>query len=156
VVRLEDAETYEKYASELIRLATALVGVSEAEDVVAEAVIRAFASPGWPSVIDGRAYLYRAVLNQARQTQRSYWRRERRERSWSSSEAITDGGVRADVLDAVRRLTTRQRAVIFFTYWQDLDNDEVARLLGTSKRTVQRTLTSARRHLEVLLTCVTD
>lgn len=49
------------------------------------------------------------------------------------------------------RLSTRQRGVIFFTYWHDLSNEEVAELLQISKRTVQRELTAARRRLEVLL-----
>jgi RNA polymerase sigma factor (sigma-70 family) len=70
-----------------------------------------------------------------------------------SDSVVVDGQqVRVEVLEALRRLGVRQRAVIFFTYWHDLESTEVARLLGISSRTVQRELTAARRHLEVLLT----
>lgn len=51
----------------------------------------------------------------------------------------------------MRRLTTRQRAVVYFTYWHELQCSEVAALMGMSPRTVQRELMTARRHLEVLL-----
>ena len=43
-----DVELYEKHGDELIRFATALVGPTDADDVLAEVVLRAFASPAWP------------------------------------------------------------------------------------------------------------
>jgi RNA polymerase sigma factor (sigma-70 family) len=151
-MRERDAEIYAKHADELVRFATVLVGPSAAEDVVADAVTRAFRSPGWPSVENRRAYLFRATLNAARQACRSDWRRVRRDRCLVQDSFEPDGGhVRVEVLDAMRRLTPRQRAVVFFTYWQDLECDAVAALLRTSTRTVQRELTAARRRLEVLL-----
>ena len=61
-----DAEVYEKYADELIRFATTLVGPSDAPDVLSVAVIGALASSQWPRVSNRRAYLYRSVLNAAR------------------------------------------------------------------------------------------
>lgn len=60
-------------------------------------------------------------------------------------------GARSEVLAAMRRLTHRQRAVVFLTYWQDLEATEVASLLHISSRTVERQLAIARRRLEVLL-----
>jgi RNA polymerase sigma-70 factor (ECF subfamily) len=148
-----EAEVYAKYADELVRFATVLVGPSAAEDVVSEAVTRAFGSSGWRSVEHPRAYLFRATLNQARQACRADSRRARREILAVSDSVVVDGQqVRVEVLEALRRLGVRQRAVIFFTYWHDLESTEVARLLGISSRTVQRELTAARRHLEVLLT----
>lgn len=148
----EDVELYEKHGDELIRFATALVGPTDADDVLAEVVLRAFASPAWPTVTERRAYLYRAVLNRAREQRRSDWRRQLRE-----LRAADDGVVagispdRADVMAALGRLTSRQRAVVFLTYWQDLEAAEVAALLDLSPRTVQRQLAGARRRLEVLL-----
>lgn len=147
-----DAEIYGKHADELIRFASVLVGPSAAEDVVADAVSRSFRSAAWPSVQNHRAYLFRATLNAAQQASRADWRRARRDRCLVQDPDRHDGvHVRIEVLDAMRRLTPRQRAVIFFTYWQDLECEEVAALMGTSTRTVQRELTAARRRLEVLL-----
>jgi RNA polymerase sigma factor (sigma-70 family) len=147
----DDDEIYAKCSDELVRFATLLVGPWCAEDVVAEAVTRALSSPGWRAVEHPRAYLFRATLNEARQVWRAERRRIRREHSAHSDVIHSETEVRVEVLAALQRLGMRQRAVVFFTYWQDLEADEVALLLGISKRTVQRELTAARRSLEVLL-----
>ena len=150
-MRAGDEAIYAKYSDELVRFATVLVGPWAAEDVVADAVTRAISSSAWPAVANHRAYLFRVTLNQARQAYRGERRRMQRERRFTSPTGGSDVGVRIEVLQAMSRLSTRQRGVIFFTYWHDLSNEEVAELLQISKRTVQRELTAARRRLEVLL-----
>src|SRR5919109_3083648 len=70
-----DAELYERVSPEMIRFATALVGRADAPDVMSGAVVKALATPGWPAVANRRAYLYRAVFNEA-QT----WLRRARQR----------------------------------------------------------------------------
>lgn len=120
-----DVELYEKHGDELIRFATVLVGPAHAEDTLAEAAMRAFAAPTWPQITDRRAYLFRAVLNQARQQRRADRRRQLREVRASDNRTVTDlSPDRSDVLTALSRLTHRQRAVVFFTYWQDLELSE--------------------------------
>jgi RNA polymerase sigma-70 factor (ECF subfamily) len=146
-----DAETYGKYADELLRFAATLVGPSMAEDVMAHAVMRAFSSPGWPSVENHRAYLYRTVLNEARQLGRAAKRRMLREERAAAHESIDGSHVRAEVLDAMRRLSIRQRAVVFLTYWADLSVDDVSSTLQVSPSTVQRELRAARTNLQELL-----
>ena len=106
----EDAETYEKYADELIRFATALTGPSMAEDVLSDAMLRVFSSPPWKAVRNRRAYLYRAVLNEARQARRSIDRRLRREQAGAGRPASEGFVDRFELLDALRRLSMRQRA----------------------------------------------
>jgi RNA polymerase sigma factor (sigma-70 family) len=54
---------------------------------------------------------------------------------------------RPEVFAAVERLSTRQRAVIFLTYWDDLDPGSVARVLGISEGAVRRHLARARNSL---------
>ena len=61
-----DEQTYRELAAELIRFATALVGPSDAADVMASAFAKAIASRTWTGVLNRRAYLYRAVHNEAR------------------------------------------------------------------------------------------
>jgi RNA polymerase sigma factor (sigma-70 family) len=146
-----DAELYGRHGAELVRFASVLVGPSGADDLVADAVARVFAHPAWPGVTNRRAYLFRAVLNAAREHERSSGRRRRRERLAAPREAIDDRVVRPEVLAAMRSLDPRQRAIVFFTYWQDRTTAEIADELGISTRTVQRELTDARRHLEELL-----
>jgi DNA-directed RNA polymerase specialized sigma24 family protein len=87
-----DAEAYEKYSDELMRFATMLVGPSNAEDVVADAVLRVFASLSWETVANRRAYLYRALIAEASSAGRSTRRRLLRERRLQHATfAVLDG-----------------------------------------------------------------
>ena len=149
-----DAEIYRKYADDLVRFASGLVGPSGAEDVVANAVLRAISGAQWTRVSNQRAYLYRSVLNEATSQHRATTRRLNREIGAHRRETAPgdDGSsVDLDVLIALRRLSERQRAVIHLTYWEDLPVADIASLLDLSIRTVERELTSARKRLEALL-----
>ena len=149
-----DAEIYRKHADDLVRFASGLVGPSGAEDVVANAVLRAVSSAQWVRVSNQRAYLYRSVLNEATSQHRSTTRRLNREiRAHQHDPAPDLGGssVDLDVLIALRQLGERQRAVIHLTYWEDLPVPDIATLLDLSARTVERELASARKRLEALL-----
>jgi RNA polymerase sigma-70 factor (ECF subfamily) len=148
---LDDEDVYVKHAEELLRFAATLVGPSLAEDVVASAVVRAFSSPSWPTVRAHRAYLYRAVLNEARQTARTHRRRILREATVAPPEALAADQVRVDVLDALRRLSLRQRAVVFLTYWADLSAGEAAEVLHVSRATAERDLRVAKTRLKEML-----
>ena len=44
---MSDSEVYGKYAEELVRFATVLVGPDAAADVVSASVISAFGAPAW-------------------------------------------------------------------------------------------------------------
>jgi len=145
-------EAYDKYADELVRFATSLVGPFDADDVTASALVRVLQRSAWRDVADLRPYLFRAVINEARGRRRSADRRMRRETD--AARAVgepTSAFVRVEVLDAIRRLTVQQRAVVFMTYWLYHSAAEVAQTLHVSVRTVERELTRARRALEVLL-----
>jgi DNA-directed RNA polymerase specialized sigma24 family protein len=112
-----DVELYEKHSEELIHFATFLVGPSDASDLVIAAVVRVAGTQAWRSARDPLAYLRRAVLNEARMTVRANRRRHKYEMLSTSMASSTqpddwDGG---DVLDAVDRLSPRQRAVIYLT-----------------------------------------
>ena len=143
----DDADVYARHAPELVRFATVLAGPSGADDLVASAVLNAFSNPGWAGVQNQRAYLYRAVLNEARQEGRATVRRLRREQLVAVPEHSDGPSVRPEVLEAMRRLEPRQRAIVFFTYWQDRSPAEIADDLGVNARTVQRELASARQQL---------
>jgi RNA polymerase sigma-70 factor (ECF subfamily) len=147
----DDACVYEKYAPELMRFAAALVGPSGAEDLLAVAVVEALGSPRWRLVDNKRAYLYRVVLHQAYKARRSAQRRLNRELRVASPAAVDGEVTDWDLMASLRRLTVRQRAVVYFTYWVDLPPTDVADALGVSQRTVERELTIARRRLEMLL-----
>jgi RNA polymerase sigma-70 factor (ECF subfamily) len=142
-----DGEIYEKYADELIRFASGLVGPDDASDVLSGAVLRAFTSPSWPAVTNHRAYLYRGVLNEARMWRRTNQRRLARDDGQRPTDEWWDPEVRPDVRQAVAELDVRSRAVLFLSYWGDLPAEEIAQLLDISVSTVRRDAARAHRRL---------
>ena len=151
MVEMSDEEIYRKYADDLVRFATGLVGPFDARDVVTDSCLRAFRSKGWTDVTNHRAYLYRSVLNQARSHHRSTLRRRLREMRSALPERVSPSEVDVDVLAAVDKLSVQQRASVVLTYWEDLAPGEVAARLGISEGSVKRHLARARARLRELL-----
>jgi RNA polymerase sigma-70 factor (ECF subfamily) len=150
-MRSDDGELWAKHSGELIRFATMLVGPADAEDLLTTAFLDATGSRSWPEVTDRRAYLFRSVANHAHKHRRAYARRLDRELRAAVPDVAADETARTDVLAALQRLTTRQRAVVWLTYWLDLTPTGVADTLGISQRSVERELQHARTRLKGLL-----
>jgi RNA polymerase sigma factor (sigma-70 family) len=151
-ITLTNAEVYEKYADQLVRFATGLVGPSDGGDVMSTAVVNAMWSSGWTSVVNQRAYLYRSVLNEARRHHRDSTRRSTLELQASPSNSAEQlPEIRPDVLAAVARLSLSQRAVVFLAYWEDMRPAEIARHLGLSEGTVHRQLGRGQTRLRRIL-----
>jgi RNA polymerase sigma-70 factor (ECF subfamily) len=147
----DDGEVYRRLAPELIRFATALVGRVDAPDVLSGAIVKALASPRWPNVTNHRAYLYRAVYNEARSWLRRAAQRPAREARASVPDRWELPTLRPDVRQAVAALSVRQRAAIVLTYWADLEPRQVAERLGISEGSVRRHLARARARLRGVL-----
>lgn len=148
-VRCTLEDPYRKWSVDLVGYASALVGSTDASDLVAETfagLVRRGDEP-WAEVRDARAYLFRSVTNSARMHMRSRERRRARESVWSPAlsqgELFSDPEVRA----ALAGLSVRQRAAVFLTYWEDLGAAEVARLMGVSEGAVKRHLARGRSAL---------
>lgn len=147
-----EEDLWREHADELLRFATVLVGPNDAYDVVADAMLRASGQASSPSVTNKRAYLFRAVANRAtdqRRTQRRRWRRDLAAIGPATAAQPDDF---ADVRRAVADLTLSQRAVVYFTYWEDLPERAIAELLQLSPGTVHHTLERARATLRKALT----
>jgi RNA polymerase sigma factor (sigma-70 family) len=144
---MESEALWRAHASELVRYATLLVGPGDAHDVVSTAFLR---------VIDGpvrqaeniRAYLFRAVTNAAIDGQRSSVRRGVRDRYAVLPEIVHPPDTSVDLRRAIALLPVRQRAVVYFTYWEDMDAMEIARTLRITPSTVRRDLRTARAELQ--------
>jgi RNA polymerase sigma factor (sigma-70 family) len=151
MVNQTDAETYEKYAAELLRFATVLVGPEAAPDILAEAFLHALKSKVWPTVVNHRAFLYRCVVTEVRSSRRSFIRRHLLEQRTAPHEAVSDPESQIEVAAALMQLSPRQRAVIYLSYWEDLTNEDIARFLDISVGSVHRHLARARTNLRRLL-----
>jgi RNA polymerase sigma-70 factor (sigma-E family) len=125
--------------TDLLRTAYLLTGSRDAaEDLVQSALLTTMRH--WRTVADPMAYVRRAMVNQ----RTSLWRRV------GSREVLTDvppdratpdgAAGRADrdeLLAALGRLPARMRAVLVLRYWEDLSEEESARMLGCSVGTVK-------------------
>jgi RNA polymerase sigma-70 factor (ECF subfamily) len=148
---LSRGEVFEEYGVELTRFATSMVGPSDAQDVVSDALVRTMWSDSWLGVDNQRAYLYRAVTSQARMNHRTSSRRRDREAKTAQSAVVLSGETGVDVWEALDHLGVMERAVVFLAYWEDLNEVEAAERLGVSERTVRRHLGRARQKLGRLL-----
>jgi DNA-directed RNA polymerase specialized sigma24 family protein len=85
-------------------------------------------------------------------TQRQSRRRERNERA-AAFRDVDYGPTtpQPEVLAAVTELSERQRAVIYLTYWEDLDPRSIADLLNITDGAVRRHLARARKALRKVL-----
>lgn len=146
-----DDRVYRAYAEELTRFANSMVGPGLAPDIVSSAVLRVFTSRAWKNVTNERAYLYKAVANEARSHHRSAARRRAREQRVAVPDRTEMPEVRPDVAAALAILSTQQRAVAFLTYFMDQDESTVGELLGISSGSVRKHLGRARDRLREVL-----
>lgn len=154
MAQLTVEEAYAKWSPDLVSYAAVLVGPDDAADVVAEAFARLVDREAtvWQSVREPRAFLFTATLNAAKMHHRGRVRRERRE--WRHAGPVTVGDALLGdpaVVRALIGLSLQQRAVIYLTYWEDLDVATVASRLGVGTGTVKRQLARARSTLREVL-----
>ena len=140
-----------------IRTAALLGAGDDAEDVVQEAFVKAYAAldrfrPGAPF----RPWLLRIVANEARNVHRAAGRRSARERrAWEQSQplllsrpddpadALLSVERQAALVRGLDRLSPEQRKVVTCRYLLDLDEAETVAVLGWPRGTVKSRLRRA-------------
>jgi RNA polymerase sigma-70 factor, ECF subfamily len=156
------AQIYDLYSPDIYRYAMRLLGnTTLAEDCVSETfsrLLQALASGKGPRDYL-RAYLYRIAHNWIT----DQYRRERPTEALNESlpsetsglEEIADQNMQhSRLLQAIRKLTPDQQQVIALKFWQDWENEEIARTLGKPvgaiKSLQHRALNTLQRHLQEL------
>ena len=133
----------------LSALVARVVGADEAEDVVQEALLRAYL--GLSRLRDPdrfAAWLCGIGINVAKMRRRSLGARARAVAAAGAAPAAAPEADELDVVrDAVAVLAPAQRDVVLLHYVDDLSCDEIARLLGTSPGAVRVRLHRARAQL---------
>ena len=142
------AELVRRHAPMAVRTAALLGAGAEAEDVVQEALVKAYRSLG--RFRDGapfRPWLLRIVANETRNHHRSAVRRGAREQAVAIPEALLDPSEQvaareqqARLLAAVNGLPDRLRVVVTCRYLLELDEAETATTLGLPRGTVKSRL----------------
>jgi RNA polymerase sigma-70 factor (sigma-E family) len=132
----------------MVRLAAMLVDrVDVAEEVVQDAFAAVYER--WANVDTPAAYVRTVVVNRCRDV----LRRRRVAAAITLGRAQEEAEPTGDLLhDALAALPARQRAVLVLRFYEDLPNDEVARLMktrpGTVKSLVHRGLNTLREVIE--------
>lgn len=124
----------------LLRAAWLLTGDwAAAEDLVQTALVRAW--PHWRRLDDepaAEAYVRRVMLNAYLSARRRRWRGETPTADLPEQPApAADADLRGALVDAVRRLPRRQRAVVVLRFFDDLTEAQAASVLGCSVGTVK-------------------
>ena len=124
----------------LLRSATLLTGDRHlAQDLLQDALVKVAAR--WPRLEHGnpdayvRTVLYRDFLHWRRKLRREHVTPDPNPAVASDHATLVDE--RRVILDALRRLPRRQRAVIVLRYFEDLTESETASVLGVSVGTVK-------------------
>ncbi len=143
---------YDKRASDLTRFATLLVGGSDAEDVVSDAMIGVLRAVADRDIQPSAAYLFRTVSNTAKNHLRAQARRRQREHRVVQVKPTDGSDSQAmDLQPLLEHLSDRQREIVFLTYWLDLRPADVADHLDIAEGTVRSQLARARRILRGVL-----
>ena len=153
MVTVDIEAEYRASLRDLLHFTTVLVGPHDAPDVVNEAVTATLQRGSMSTVIDARAYWFRAVANTAAGWHRSRFRRHRREmRATNQGTATADGPATPD--DARRllgALSSQQRTALYLAYWLDWPVDRIADAMGATEGTVKQHLARGRARLKELL-----
>lgn len=148
-VLINDRDIYEAVAPGLMRFATALVGPSDAADVVSSVVVRVLGKRSLASLEKPEAYLMQAVMNEVRQLHRGRTRQQAAVVRVGPGPNARDTAdlARTDLTDAVMSLPPQQRAAAYLVYWCDFTAAEAAEMMGWSDGTVRRYLHLVRSKL---------
>jgi RNA polymerase sigma factor (sigma-70 family) len=150
----------QRYAAKVARFAAFVAQSSEAEDIAQDAVIKALRNLDRFDAKRGsmEAWLWRIVVNTARDAQRRSWTRAihtdrlEGESALSSAEDVAiERLTTAELLSNVRRLSPRDRELIALRFGADLDTAHVGEAVGLSAESARRAIGRALDRLRVLI-----
>lgn len=126
---------------------------AEAEDLVQTALAKTYASWSKVRAVEAApAYARTVLVNTATSWfRRKSWRNERPTERLPEVAVQHDPSDRPALVDALRRLPPRQRAVVVLRYYEDLSVAQVATALGITDGTVKSQTSEALSKLRVLL-----
>jgi RNA polymerase sigma-70 factor (ECF subfamily) len=150
----------QRYAAQVSRFAAFVAQPSEAEDIAQDALIKALRNLERFDAKRGPmdAWLWRIVVNTARDAQRRAWTRAalpERLGDETASISVEDVAIErvsaAELLGTVRRLPARDRELIALRFGADLDTAAVGAAVGLSAESARRAIGRALERLRVLI-----
>jgi RNA polymerase sigma-70 factor (ECF subfamily) len=148
-------EIYARYRDRLRRFAIAAYGRAEADDIVQEAMLRAYASfARYDGQRDAWGWLTAIVRNVARDRAARPQPVPVPEVGGAAADACDDVAERHLVRTALGRLSESDRDVLVLRECEDLTFVELAALLGRSENTLRQQVFRARRRLAAAYTAL--
>jgi RNA polymerase sigma-70 factor (sigma-E family) len=151
--------TFEEYLAEHLARLTYFAGVltgdrARAEDVLQTVLVRAYEQCDRVQAADSpHAYVRRMLVNEHLSWFRKWGRvvplPELDELMPASADHAEGHAVQAELITLVRRLPPRQRATVVLRYYEELDDDEIASVLGCGVSTVRSNMARALATLRV-------
>ena len=127
-------QLFDAHAAQLVLYARQWLAGAEAEDVVQEVYVRLMLQSAEP--LNPRAWLFKAVRNEAVTQNRSALRRRRREQAQTREEwfeaAVDEALDGAAARDALQALAPLQRETIVLRVWGRMTLKEIAAVTGLS------------------------
>lgn len=144
-------EFVREHRSSLLKFAMVLTGdLRLAEDLVSDALDRAYESWTRIALMDRPvAYLRKAIVSAYLSTRRRWARDLSRFFVREPGEETAAVDERRAMVSRLAKLTSRQRSVVVLRYYADRDDDEIAEMVGCSPATVRSHAARALRALRM-------
>ena len=157
-MRLETQALAEQYRDRLFAAAFQVCGnAADAEDAAQEALLRYHLSDKeFENQEHIRAWLLRVAINWAKNTSRSFWRRNTVPLEEYMETLEFDCQESREIFREVMALPEKYRLVIHLYYYEDYSVQEIGRILGISESNVKVRLSRGRQMLKATLQEVWD
>jgi RNA polymerase sigma factor (sigma-70 family) len=131
------------------RLATRLTSATDSDDVVQEALVRAWRKRDSYDESRGslQSWLLAIVADRCRRHRTRHWRHEASQLIEVAATSSSDLDRSVDIERAIGRLSQRQRLAVELHYYVGLSIAEVAAVMRCSDGTVKSTLSDARKRM---------
>ena len=137
-----------EFGSAVYRLAfSQMQNKADTEDVFQEVFLRYLEkAPAFEDKTHEKAWLLRVTLNCCKDVFRAPFRK-RSARLEEAEDLTVWAPEEASLLEHLRKLSKKDRAVLHLFYWEDLTTEQVARALGCSPAAARQRLSRAREKL---------
>lgn len=148
----DDLEIIEKYSDMIYRMAYSMVKSKEdAEDIHQEVFMKYLRKrPVFGNIDHEKAWFLRVTVNHCKNYWKSAWV-QRVTGLMEQDTAETKEDVHDELIDVVKKLPQKYRAVIHLFYYEDLSVEDIGKVLGEKTSTVRTQLTRARGRLKEML-----
>ena len=151
-------ESIERYTDMVYRLAFSMMkNKYDADDIHQEVFVQYISHyPKLESEEHKKAWLIRVTVNTCKNWWKSAWQRKvcgmlERQEVLESEEAILQWEMRYPIMEQVRNLPQKYKAVIHLFYYEEMSIKEIAEVLELKESNVRARLTRARQKLKEVL-----